>query len=177
MWKLLCNISIVRQQRDLSTWQGGGDIVLISAYDSDKFNYPNHIIPLFTPLSSTPNLQKRRDAQFIPLPSLAELVQQYPELEVPPAVPPPLPPLPSASCPYCGASVRAGARFCPRCGQPLPSPAQCPACGASLRPGARFCPRCGQPLSPPAQCPSCGASLRPGARFCPRCGRPLIPSA
>ena len=108
-------------------------------------------------------------------PAASEVPPYFPE--VPPAVPPPLPPLPSASCPYCGASVRAGARFCPRCGQPLPSPAQCPACGASLRPGARFCPRCGQPLSPPAQCPSCGASLRPGARFCPRCGRPLIPSA
>jgi len=81
----------------------------------------------------------------------------------------------TASCPSCGASLRPGARFCPRCGQPVSAaPARCPSCGASLRPGARFCPGCGQPVSAaPARCPSCGASLRPGARFCPRCGQPV----
>ncbi len=94
----------------------------------------------------------------------------------PPIAPPPPTPAGAAVCPHCGASLRPGARFCPRCGQPvLLSQARCPSCGASLRPEARFCPRCGQPvLLSQARCPSCGASLRPEARFCPRCGQPVL---
>jgi len=66
-------------------------------------------------------------------------------------------------CSNCNFENRSDARFCKRCGQPLPAQpapqatstpavAICPACGATAKPGARFCPRCGKPLaaSPPS---------------------------
>lgn len=69
-------------------------------------------------------------------------------------------------------------------------PSTCPHCGAGLRAGARFCTRCGSSVAPAgARCPSCGADLRAGARFCTQCGAagalaapatpatPLAPSA
>jgi subtilisin family serine protease len=63
-----------------------------------------------------------------------------------------VPPLPSsepraARCERCGASVRAGARFCPACGhprEPTPVARHCPHCGAPLRASGRFCSKCGQ---------------------------------
>lgn len=49
----------------------------------------------------------------------------------------------------------------------------CPQCQAQLPPGARFCPRCGQPLQTSlALCRQCGGTLAPGSRFCPQCGQP-----
>ncbi len=48
-------------------------------------------------------------------------------------------------CPHCGYFVRAGAKFCDRCGKPLSL--TCPHCGQVLRPQARFCERCGAPVS------------------------------
>ncbi len=100
-----------------------------------------------------------------------------PPLSPTPPVPtlPVSPPTTLETCPYCGALLRPGARFCPRCGYSLHSAAAlCPYCGALLRPGARFCSRCGHSLhSAAALCPYCGALLRPGARFCPRCGRAI----
>jgi len=47
-------------------------------------------------------------------------------------------------CPQCGYFVRAGAKFCDRCGKPLQF--TCPQCGQVLRPQARFCERCGTPV-------------------------------
>jgi len=55
----------------------------------------------------------------------------------------------------------------------------CARCGQVGRPGARFCPKCGAPLPaalPPVLtvCPRCGAiAQRPGARYCQKCGGPL----
>jgi len=83
------------------------------------------------------------------------------------------------TCPVCGAGLRPGARFCQKCGTPLPSGISqaavstnvCPHCGAVLRAGAQFCQNCGQVLTAVRVCPDCGALLRPGARFCAKCGR------
>jgi RNA polymerase subunit RPABC4/transcription elongation factor Spt4 len=49
-------------------------------------------------------------------------------------------------CPACKSTVSAQAKFCERCGDPLPAPAPdaCPDCGAALKAGARFCPECGR---------------------------------
>ena len=42
------------------------------------------------------------------------------------------------NCPGCGYLLRAGAKFCNRCGEGV-----CPNCGKAVRPGARFCGYCG----------------------------------
>lgn len=46
-----------------------------------------------------------------------------------------------AKCPVCGATVPAGAKFCPECGSGVKR--VCPKCGANLSPAAKFCPECG----------------------------------
>lgn len=50
------------------------------------------------------------------------------------------------ACPHCGATARAGAKFCAACGRELPP--SCRFCGAALRPEARFCPLCGRATAP-----------------------------
>jgi len=77
------------------------------------------------------------------------------------------------TCPSCGASNAAGARFCTSCGTGLTAPAAtCPSCGALNPPQARFCAACGTTLAPsPPTCAGCGAELGLDARFCPSCGR------
>lgn len=61
-------------------------------------------------------------------------------------------------CPICGNPVRVGAKFCGKCGRPIPAPMppaapqvpmgiQCPNCGNVNRPGAKFCGRCQTPLA------------------------------
>jgi VWFA-related protein len=94
--------------------------------------------------------------------------------------PMPSPPAPDApsTCPACGKALRAGARFCPTCGQaarPAPQPeATCDYCAASLRPGARFCATCGQSIAAAPKgptCARCGSPLKPGAQFCANCGQ------
>ena len=79
------------------------------------------------------------------------------------------------ACPSCGASMPAGARFCPSCGaQPVQAAPQgmltCPSCGKAT-PQGRFCIECGARLD--AACPSCGAQVTPGTKFCPECGQRL----
>jgi RsiW-degrading membrane proteinase PrsW (M82 family) len=54
--------------------------------------------------------------------------------------------VPKLSCPYCGATFRAGAEVCDRCGSSLKGvsgEATCGNCGTVSRPGARFCSNCG----------------------------------
>jgi predicted amidophosphoribosyltransferase len=52
----------------------------------------------------------------------------------------------------------------------------CPSCGATYRAGDRFCVRCGGALMQTRAaadgpvCPSCGATVRMGDRFCSECG-------
>ncbi len=73
-------------------------------------------------------------------------------------MPQPRPPRRDLSrCPSCGASVRTGAKFCPKCGQALlgsrattvkakPASKYCRYCGAPLRPNSKFCSKCGKKL-------------------------------
>ena len=72
----------------------------------------------------------------------------------------------ASTCAACGASVPAGAKFCPSCGKnPRPAGRVCPGCGADVPAGGRFCPSCGKSLV----CKSCGSPLS-GGKFCPSCG-------
>jgi class 3 adenylate cyclase/tetratricopeptide (TPR) repeat protein len=47
----------------------------------------------------------------------------------------------------------------------------CPACGAEIRAGRRFCPKCGAALA--LSCASCGAPYEEGDAFCGECGATL----
>lgn len=51
----------------------------------------------------------------------------------------------------------------------------CPNCETDNRPGAKFCNKCGCPL--PQACSSCGVHNRPGAKFCDSCGSSLTASS
>lgn len=48
-----------------------------------------------------------------------------------------------ASCAKCGASLKAGAKFCPECGARVEEKRFCIECGAALADKAKFCPECG----------------------------------
>jgi peroxiredoxin len=62
-----------------------------------------------------------------------------------------------ASCSYCQNTLRANARFCARCGQPIPATQvaplanslTCSTSGYVNRPGAKFCARCRAALNVP----------------------------
>jgi len=91
------------------------------------------------------------------------------------------------TCPFCKQPVRAGAKFCARCGRALLAPpvqashnaagVTCARCGTVNRAGAKFCSKCRNDLSvrapvaqgPAVKCPRCGATNRTGARFCAKC--------
>ena len=47
------------------------------------------------------------------------------------------------TCPSCGASVTATAKFCAECGAKMPTKKFCSNCGAELSSSAKFCPECG----------------------------------
>lgn len=51
-----------------------------------------------------------------------------------------------ATCPSCGASIGAGAKFCPECGEKVPAAKFCSECGAKVSATAKFCPECGNKL-------------------------------
>lgn len=52
-----------------------------------------------------------------------------------------------------------------------PLPLSCPGCGASARAGSRYCPSCGRQLVP--ACPHCGQAVADTDAHCPSCGRRL----
>ena len=49
-------------------------------------------------------------------------------------------------CPSCNANISATSKFCPECGQKLPTKKFCSECGKEVSPTAKFCPECGQKL-------------------------------
>jgi membrane protease subunit (stomatin/prohibitin family) len=54
----------------------------------------------------------------------------------------------TVTCPHCQATVAAGAKFCPNCGQALQAaPVACPKCGTQNAAGAKFCTNCGTGLA------------------------------
>lgn len=64
------------------------------------------------------------------------------------------------ACPACGTTAQG--RFCPQCGTAL-TPRACPRCATALRAGARFCHRCGASATGSADAappPSTGATNR-----------------
>ena len=48
--------------------------------------------------------------------------------------------------------------------------AVCSACGATIAAGAKFCPECGAKQNAGAFCTSCGKAIPAGTKFCPECG-------
>lgn len=49
-----------------------------------------------------------------------------------------------SACPFCGAKIKVGTKFCPECGKALSVDKKCIKCGCSLKPNAKFCPECGE---------------------------------
>lgn len=55
------------------------------------------------------------------------------------------------TCPHCQATIPAGSKFCPNCGQSLaPATITCPKCGTENAATSKFCTNCGTALTPPA---------------------------
>ena len=46
-------------------------------------------------------------------------------------------------CSVCDSTLNAGARFCGKCGRPVPQQGACPSCASPLEPDAAFCHTCG----------------------------------
>ena len=51
-----------------------------------------------------------------------------------------------------------------------PAGAVCSACGASISAGAKFCPECGAKQNASVYCTNCGKAIPAGTKFCPECG-------
>jgi len=73
----------------------------------------------------------------------AHLIEELPPLRRPSA---PTPSGAPSACPQCGATARAGMKFCSQCGQSLATP-RCRQCGYPLASGEKFCGACGQTAS------------------------------
>lgn len=79
------------------------------------------------------------------------------------------------ACPNCNASVPAGDKFCPNCGNSMVvqvrNTVPCISCGAPLAPGSKFCSECGgkQEIQE-SFCGECGAKQPAGSKFCANCG-------
>src|SRR5262245_61293670 len=81
----------------------------------------------------------------------------------------------SKYCSNCGAQMREGARFCPRCGMQTPAAVApqsrfCANCGAAMAPDARFCLSCGTAASSASAMPLAGPAVaqRPPTTAAPR---------
>jgi membrane protease subunit (stomatin/prohibitin family) len=79
-------------------------------------------------------------------------------------------PLPTITCPKCGADTPEHSRFCYKCGHQLVVINRCPKCGKDLPAEANFCMVCGFNLAQKIKCGKCGTVLPPGTRFCFNCG-------
>jgi len=67
-----------------------------------------------------------------------------------PAPAPTTAPAQTMTCPHCQATIPAGSKFCPNCGQALQTATAvtCPKCGTENASGAKFCTNCGTALTP-----------------------------
>jgi membrane protease subunit (stomatin/prohibitin family) len=74
-----------------------------------------------------------------------------------------------SACASCGATIAAGAKFCPKCGKPAAGGIQCPKCKTISKEGSKFCTECGFSLE--RKCAECGSKLTADAKFCPSCGK------
>ncbi len=78
------------------------------------------------------------------------------------------------TCPKCGSTLPANAKFCLECGSKVQEIASdevvCPHCGNKTKKG-KFCSECGQLLV--NKCPKCGTEVPSGAKFCLECGSKL----
>ncbi len=101
---------------------------------------PAAVAPQFEPSVAQP-IAPPMSAKQAPVPSPTPQLAVQPESR-----PTPVPSL--VTCERCGTRVRA-AKFCECCGHPIrvEPPKYCPQCGASLRAGIRFCTHCAAPLS------------------------------
>jgi tetratricopeptide (TPR) repeat protein len=70
------------------------------------------------------------------------------------------------TCPICGSTIEATARFCPSCGSA--TDLSCPSCATAVEDSWHFCPVCSDSLL--RLCPSCGTFVSVTARFCKACG-------
>ncbi len=82
-------------------------------------------------------------------------------------------PLPTVTCPKCGADTPEQSRFCYKCGHQLVVINRCPECGKDLPAEANFCMVCGFDLAQKVKCKKCGTTLPPGTKFCFNCGERL----
>jgi len=81
-------------------------------------------------------------------------------------------------CPFCGATISATAKTCPKCSSDL----RCQKCNALLSPNAKFCVKCGEVIkgkveevkAPKLKCHFCGAGLDETQKVCPECGKPVV---
>jgi len=81
-------------------------------------------------------------------------------------------------CPFCGATISASAKVCPKCSSDL----RCQKCNALLSPNAKFCIKCGMEIKgkveeveePKLKCHFCGAALEEDQKVCPECGKPVV---
>ncbi len=72
--------------------------------------------------------------------------QAAPQAPPAPQAPAPAAPVDTVACSNCQSAVRAGAKFCDSCGNPMSH--SCANCNASLNPGAKFCAECGTATGP-----------------------------
>jgi membrane protease subunit (stomatin/prohibitin family) len=82
-------------------------------------------------------------------------------------------PLPTVTCPKCGADTPEHSRFCYKCGHQLIVINRCPKCGKDLPAEANFCMVCGLNLAEKTKCKKCNAILPPGTKFCLNCGEKI----
>jgi RNA polymerase subunit RPABC4/transcription elongation factor Spt4 len=124
-----------------------------------------------------------------------ELVSSYPEApeatevpaeeEAPMKAKAPAQTRTGATCEQCGAVLRAGVKFCSKCGSAVVSPKvpktepTCSNCGNRLKANAKFCTKCGtaveksKVVQETPKCRNCGRTLKSGVKFCPGCGTPV----